>query len=291
MSIYAASAPLATPGFWLTGAERAAMLAGLAIALGGLAGRAVARQYSGRRPAPLPTPWALRGSLLGLAASAALALTAFAGPGVATSLARPPVDLLGSHATVKIAIAETLCFGLAAVALRLRRPGLGVLPLFGVVVAEGLRSHPEGIIPAAGAFVTFCHLLPAVTWAGMLLYTLRVAVGWREYPAAMQGIVGLYARAAAWLLSVVIITGVISALILVPIGSLLTTAYGLFLVTKAAVVCVVVGLAIAGQAWLRRSARPGGGPATATKLECAGLAVIIAITGVLTVLTPPAKPF
>ncbi|MGB6454530.1 MAG: hypothetical protein WBH47_08575, partial [Streptosporangiaceae bacterium] len=67
-----AAAPFGTVALWLTGLERGVMLAGLALALGGLAGRGLARQYKGERPGPLPTPWALRGSLLGLAASVAL---------------------------------------------------------------------------------------------------------------------------------------------------------------------------------------------------------------------------
>ncbi len=97
----------------------------------------------------------------------------------------------------------------------------------------------------------------------------------------------LYATAAAWLFAIVLITGVISALVLVPLGSLLTTSYGLFLVAKAAVVCIAAGLAMAGRMWLQRPAA-GVGPALATKLEVAALAVVIAITGILTVLTPPA---
>jgi copper transport protein len=123
----------------------------------------------------------------------------------------------------------------------------------------------------------------------MLCYALRAAIAWRAYPAAAHGIVTLYATAAAWLFAVVLITGVISALVLVPLGSLLTTSYGLFLVAKAAVVCAAAGLAVAGRMWLRRPGA-GAGPALATKLEVAALAVVIAITGILTVLTPPNGP-
>ena len=75
---------------------------------------------------------------------------------------------------------------------------------------------------------------------------------------------------------------------LVPIGSLLTTAYGLFLIAKAVVVCVAAGLALAGRRWLRRHAEPGAGPALVTRLEMGALAAVLIITGILTVLTPPA---
>jgi copper transport protein len=283
----AAAVPLSTPALWLTGIERGLMLAGLAVALGGLAGRGLARQYKGERPAELPGPLALGGSLIGLAASAALIVTAVIGPGIAASLAQPPPHGLRSGGTAEIAAIEAVLFALSAIAVRLRRSGLAAVLLSGVVLAEGVRSHPEGVIPVAGAFVTYCHLFPAVLWAGMLLYAVRAALAWRNYPVAAQGIIRLYAIAAAWLFAVVVITGVISALVLVPIGSLVTTTYGLFLIAKAAVVCVAAVLALAGRQWLRRHAEPDAGPALVTRLELGALASVLILTGILTVLTPP----
>ena len=50
------------------------LLCALAGAIGGIAGRALARGQAGPGPAPLPGPWALRASLLGLVASAGLAI-------------------------------------------------------------------------------------------------------------------------------------------------------------------------------------------------------------------------
>lgn len=285
-----AGVPLSSAGLWLTGLERGALLAGLSLALGGLAGRGLARQYKGTGPAPLPLPWALRGSLLGLVAAAALAVTAAADHGLAARLAVPPVAGLGSGATLSIAIAELACFALAAALLRLRKPGASVLPLLGVALAEALRAHPEGMITAAGAALTLCHLIPAVLWAGMLVYTLRAATAWRADPAAMRGLVRLYANAVAWLFAVVVLTGILSALLLVPIGSLLTTTYGVILVIKAALVATAGGLAIAGRVWLRAATEPDAGPARATRAEAVVLAVVLLVTGVLTVLTPPAKP-
>jgi len=281
--------PLSTPALWLTGLARGLLFAGLAMALGGLAGRGLSRQYKGVRPGPLPGPWALRGSLGGLAASAALLITALIGPGLATELARPAPPGLRSGGTAEIAAVEVACFALAAILLRLRRSGLGALMLSGVVVAEGIRSHPEGVIPVAGAFVTYCHVFPAVLWAGMLLYALRAAIAWRADPVAAHGIIRLYATAAGWLFSIVIVTGVISALVLVPLGSLLTTAYGRFLIAKAVLVAIAAGLAFAGRMWLRRHPEASAGPALATKLEMVALAAVLAITGILTVIAPPAR--
>jgi len=285
----AASVPLTTPDLWLTGVERGLMLAGLSLALGGLAGRGLARHYRGFRPGPPPGPWAVRGSLAGAAASGALLVTALIGPGLAAQLARPNPEGLTSGGTAEIAAVELVLFTLAAILARLKRSGAAAALLCGVVVAEGIRSHPEGVVPAAGAFVTYCHVFPAVLWAGMLCYAVRAGIAWRAHPAAAQGIIRLYATAAAWLFALVLITGVISALILVPLGSLFTTAYGLFLVAKAVVVGVAAGAAVASRMWLRRQPASQSGPARATRLEVAALAVVIAITGILTVLTPPAK--
>lgn len=265
------------------------MLAGLAVALGGLAGRGLARQYKGTAPAPLPTPWALRSALLGAAATAVLTGVIFAAGGLLTLSAHPAVAPLLSTGQGELTAAECVAFLLAAAALRLRQPGLSVLPLLGVIVAEAIRAHPEGIVPVGGALLTICHVLPAVMWAGMLLYTLRAAVAWRRDPVAMRGLIRLYANAAFWLFAVVVVTGVVTVLVLVPLGDLFSTAYGIVVIVKAALVATVAGLAIGGRVWFGHDPA-GGGPAKATLRECGVLAVVLAITAVLTVLTPPNAP-
>ena len=290
MITISATVPYATPALWVTGLERGLMLAGLVVALGGLAGRGLARQYRGERPGPLPGPWAVRGSLLGLAAGAALLVTALAGPGVAAQLASPPAAGLRSGGTAVIAAVEVDLFALAGVLARQRRPGWSAVMLSAVILAEGIRSHPEGIVPVGGAMLAYCHVTPAVLWAGLLAYALRTGIAWRHHPAAVRGIIRLYATAAAWLFGMVLVSGIISALVLVPLGSLLTTAYGLFLVAKVVVVAAAAGFAVAGRRWLRRQPVPAAGPSQVTRLELAGLAVVLAITGILTVLTPPARP-
>jgi copper transport protein len=284
----AVSARLSMPVVWETAAARWLLFSGLSVALGGLAGRGLARQYKGTFPAPLPAPWALRASLAGAAASAWLALVATGGANIAAGLVHLP--RLASTTAGTIAGVELALFVIAAAALRLRQPGLSVLPLLGVVAAEGVRAHPESIVPVAGALITYCHLLPAAIWAGMLFYTLRAAISWRYHPAEMRGLMRLYGTAAAWLFTIVVVTGVISALVLVPLGSLLTTTYGRVLIVKAVLVAVAAGLAVAGRVWLHRQPQPGAGPAMATRVECGMIAAVLAVAGLLTALTPPATP-
>jgi copper transport protein len=284
------AASLGNPVLWVTGVERGLLIIGLSVALGGIAGRGLAKNYKGTHPGPLPDPWVIPGCLLGLAASAALIITALADPRLAADLAQPPVMGFRSAATLIIAIVEFACFGLIAALERLGKPRGTVQLLLVVVLAESLRAHPEGLLPLAGALLTICHLLPAVLWVGMLAYVLRTAFAWRGDPSAAQALIRLYGNAAAWLFSVVVLTGIASALLLVPLRSLLTTEYGIFLLVKSALVVVVAVLAIAGRAALNRGiAADSTGPARITKAELATLAVVLIVTGLLTAITPPAR--
>jgi copper transport protein len=281
---------LATPGLWVTGLERGLLFIGLSVSLGELAGRGLARNYKGTKPAPLPEPLVVPGSILGLVAAAALIVTALIDPHLAANLAQPPVAGPRSAATLIIGIVEFACFGLVILLERLGRSRATVQLLLVIVLAESMRAHPEGLIPMAGALLTICHLLPAALWVGMLTYVLRTAVAWRSEPPAARALIKLYGNAAAWLFAVVVLTGLASALLLVPLHSLLTTSYGWFLIVKSALVAVVAGLALAGRIALSRgTVADGNGPARVTKLELATLVVVLLVTGLLTVITPPAK--
>lgn len=279
---------LSSPGVWVLAALRWLLFAGLSGALGGLAGRGLSRQYKGDTPGPLPMPWALRSSLLGLAAAVGLVVVAAGGGSLAAGLLHPSVHRLSSATPGVIAMAEVAAFAAAAALLRLRQAGLSVLPLLAVVAAEGVRAHPEGVIPVGGALLTYAHLLPAAMWTGMLLYVLRTAIAWRADPSAMTGLVRLYGNAAAWLFVIVVGTGLVSALVLVPLGALLTTAYGVVVIIKAVLVAIIAVLAITGRVWLRRRPAAGTGPSRATRVECGVLVAVLAVTGLLTALTPPA---
>lgn len=282
---------IGTGAFWVTGLLRAMMLGGLAVALGGLAGRGVARQYKGERPGPLPPTWALHGSVVGLAASLGLLLTASFGPELAIELARPKPVGLPANSTAVIAIFQAGFFALAILSFRLRVTGVAVVGLLGAVAAEGVRDHPEGVVPVAGAALSYLHILPALTWVGMLAYALRTAAAWRTQPTAVREIMRLYGNAAAWLLVVAVATGVLTAVVLVPVHDLFRTTYGWFVVAKAVLVTFTVGLAVVGRVWLSRSPdSKSPNPPRATRVELAALATVLIVAGLLTVLTPPAKP-
>ena len=290
-----AAAPESSPGQWPTAVLRWLLFAGLAVALGGIAGRALALWFrSGVRSTltaaarvPLPGPWALRGALVGTVASAGLALLDVGGGSLAAGLGHFSVPRLLSGSAGVITAVEFAAFAAAAVLARLRRPRWAVLPLLVVVAAEGLRAHPENVVPAGGAVLTWAHLLAAALWAGMLLYVARAALAWRSDPSAVHGLVRAYARVAAWLFALAVATGVIEALLLVPLPDLFATDYGRTLAVKAALVAAVAGLAVGGRLWLRRKPAPGAGPGRVTRAESAALAVVLAAAAVLTTFAAP----
>jgi copper transport protein len=290
LSSAAASAQPSTPGQWPLAVARWFLFAGLAAALGGLAGRALAGLYRKAPPVPLPSPWALRGSLLGVAAGVVLAILQLGGGSLTAGLGDPSVPKLLSSTPGAVAFAEVVSFAVAAVLLRLRRPAWAAAALLAVVAAEGIRAHPESIVPVGGALLTWAHLLSVALWAGMLLYVVRAAIAWRAHPDAVRALVGLYSRAAAWLFALVVVTGVVSALVLVPLGSLFTTDYGRVLIVKAVLVAIAAALALAGRRWLRRPPGTGAGPALATRIEAGVLVLVLAVAGLLVAMPPPNEP-
>src|SRR6202043_1680367 len=124
----ASQVALTSPGAWVVALLRWLLFAGLSGALGGLAGRGLSRQDKGAAAGPLPPPWALRSSLLGLIAAVGLAVAAAGDGSVAAGLAHPLAHRLSSSSSGVIAIIEVAGFAAAAALLRLRLAGLSVVP-------------------------------------------------------------------------------------------------------------------------------------------------------------------
>lgn len=145
---------MSSPELWVVALLRWLLLCALAGAIGGIAGRALARGQAAPAPAALPGPGARRASLLGLAASAGLAIEILGDNRLAAALTHPSLSRLLHTGDGVIAVVELASFAVAALLLRLRRPGLSVVPLLAVVGAEGVRAHPDGIVPVGGAVLT-----------------------------------------------------------------------------------------------------------------------------------------
>ena len=228
-------------------------------------------------PARRPRSWALPAALVGCVA--ALGLTALViGDGSLRSVfdTRPGI----------LSLIEAAGFALAAVTVLVRRRIWALVPLGAVVIAEALRAHPQAEQAVAGPVLTFIHLTAAALWLGALVQVLRTMANWRGERAASRALLSAYARLAAWLFAAVVTTGVIAALLLVPLDNVFTTAYGQVLLAKIALVGGAAALAYLARRRLHGA--PGRLPYRPARLEVFALVVVLAVSATLTVLRAPA---
>lgn len=247
-----------------TAVLRWALFAALAVALGGIAGQALTGRLRrlaadvGARPLPPGVGLPLRAASL-VGAGAALALTVHALDG--SSWAAGAADLLSFRALTgpgsRLPALEVVLFGASAVVLAL--PGkarrISAVPLLAVALVEGLRGHLHQQDGIGGALLIAGHVALAAAWTGALIVVLRTAAAWRQAGrgnAAWQ-LVGLYSRSALVAYLLVVGTGTLAAVLILPTpGSLVTTGYGQVLGVKLLIVAVVTGLALHSRRRLRR---------------------------------------
>ncbi|MBK3570955.1 copper resistance protein CopC/CopD [Streptomyces sp. MBT62] len=228
-------------------------------------------------PPRRPRPWSLPAALVGCAA--ALTLTALV---VGDGSVRSAIDTRPGV----LSLIETAGFALAAVAVVERRRAWAIVPLAAVVLAEALRAHPQAEQAVAGPVLTFIHLAAAALWTGTLVQVLRTVGAWWGERTAARALMLAYARLAAWLFAAVVTTGVIAALLLVPLDDLFTTAYGQVLLAKTGAVALVAALAYLARHRLRRTTSRL--PRRPARLEASVLAVVLVLSATLTVLRAPA---
>lgn len=276
---------------------RALLFLGLALALGGL--HLTWRVDAATGGLPGVQPLVRAGSLLGVAGAAGL----LAALGPLSQLS----DRAATAGVTRLLLAEALLFLIALATAR--RPAGGAVAggcLLGVVVLEGIRAHPSEISGAAGAALTGVHLLAGALWLGGLVHTLRLAVAWRAKRLAVRIAVTTYARSAVALLAVVVITGTVSAVLLLPSRADWTaTTYGRVLLLKLALVVVVGAAAVLGRVRLglpspdagpvgksEPASSPAPGPVRAllgraATVEAGLLAAVVVVAAAVTSVTPP----
>ncbi|MFB8128735.1 copper resistance CopC/CopD family protein [Streptomyces mirabilis] len=229
-------------------------------------------------PSRRPRSWALPAALVGCAA--ALGLTALV---IGDGSLRSSIDTRPGV----LSLIEVAGFALAAVAVAVRRlRAWAAIPLAAVVVAEALRAHPQAEQAVAGPVLTFVHLAAAALWVGALVQVLRTMMAWRGERSASRKLLLAYARLAAWLFAAVVTTGVIAALLLVPLDDAFTTAYGQVLLVKIGAVALVATLAYTARRRLHRTT--GRLPYHPVRLEASVLAVVLALSATLTIMRAPA---
>lgn len=268
------------PTDWPSAGIRWLLLAGFAVAFGGIIGqRLIARVRRNDDSLPKVRSWAPAGASLGLVATAAAAAALILDVGASA---------LWDSTPGRVILADAVGFGVALVLLVARRPVWALLPLVAVALSEGFGSHSEVELPGVGALLTATHLAAAGLWTGALLQIGRAAVRWRSTRPAVRRLLLVYARMAAWLFVLVALTGLTMALLLVPIPALTGTGYGRSLLVKLALVALVAVLALVGR-WTLRTGRIRRVTSTA-RVEAATLVVVLAATATL-VSTPTPGSF
>jgi len=233
------------------------LFAGLVLALGGWVGDRLAHRAASRSGAEVPyvTPPVVLGAVLGVVAAVGL-LVHLAGLG--SLLAGVPAvfsDGLPPKPAARIVLTELVLLAAAAVLASVTARRWAALALGGVVAAEGLRNHLSARAGLLGAALMVVHLGAVSGWLGGLVHVLRTARAWRGQGGLIRRLVAAYARLAFWLFLVVVGTGTVASLLLVPsLRDLVATGYGRVLLAKIALVVPAAGLALAARRLL-----PGAG--------------------------------
>ncbi|MEC3974426.1 copper resistance CopC/CopD family protein [Amycolatopsis sp. H20-H5] len=267
---------------WGEAALRWLLFTGLALALGGVLGERLTASARAENPRlPVLRSWVPPGVLVGLGGAAGLAILLIADTSTPTALWQGRVGPLLIAETLGL----TVAFGLSVVRSGRWRPWT-VVPLVVVVLAEGWRSHANVTTPGFGALLTGVHLAAVAVWVGALTHVARAILVWRGERPAVRWVLAGYLRLAAWMFALVVTTGVISALLLVPLSALLSTTYGQILLIKLGLVALATSLALTARLALRRRDLPDR-VRLLTRIESVVLIGVLAISAVL-VSTPPA---
>jgi copper transport protein len=261
---------------WGTAALRWLLLAGLAVAIGTLIAQRATVTAREEQPAlPALRSWAPAGVALALGAVVGLLIQRVVDVGnlAAAWQGRAGIVLL-VQGTGLLAAAATIRFGRWALP-----------PLLVVVAAEGIRSHAGISHGAWGAALTGIHLAAATVWVGALVHTTRAVVAWRRAGAAVRWVLTRYMRLALWTYLLVVTAGILTALALVPLSQLFSTAYGRLLLIKVGLVVAASLTALAGRLVQRDDRRiPLLG--NVMRVEAGLLAVVLVATAIL-ISTPP----
>ncbi|MBJ8340838.1 copper resistance protein CopC/CopD [Antrihabitans sp. YC3-6] len=263
---------------WRDAVLRWLLFTGVAVSLGGLlAARFTSSARAENSALPTVRSWTVAGALIGLAgvAGLAFALVVYAGT----------VAALWQGRSGLVLIVEAIGFVLAITLTSIRGRTWPAAALLIVVAAEGVRSHANLAAPGWGAVLTGIHLAAAAIWVGALLHTVRAVVAWRHQRAAVRWVLAGYIALAMWTFVVVITTGAVTALLLIPIADVVTTSYGRVLLIKLGLVAVASGLAFVARLALRSGQRTDKAP-TVLRAENIVLVVVLAASAVR-VSTPP----
>jgi copper transport protein len=275
------------------------LLAGLALAGGGLAAEALLRH--GEDGADPGTQLGGRHLVAAMALALAGALATFVvtagrlhdGSAAAGLDPRTWGPALGVRAAVEDLAALGLVVNALGALVLLRDRLIALASLAGAMALVGLRSHPASAGPL-GELAVAVHVVVALLWSGGLAHLVAL-LGRRHaslWTAEMASVIRRYARAALLSVLVILLTGGAVALTqLASPAQLLTTGYGRLLALKLGLVAGTLLMATLGR-WrgLRRGAIDPLAVRRAARAELGGLVLVLLVTAALANTAPPAPP-
>lgn len=283
-----ATGSTATAGQPATALLRWLVFAALALLLGAAVVRRILRRHPSLPPDAGWRFWTCAAGALGAVASLGLAAIIARSGSLGAGLTHPDLGLLNSTPG-RVPLLEAAAFTLAAVTPpRLLR--YSWVAMLAVIAGEGVRAHPGNYAHGWGVLLTVIHLTAAAVWVGALAHVIRLVFRWRARPGRGWVLLASYARLAGWLFAAALVTGTLSALVVVPARELLVSGYGQILLAKIALVVVAAALALAARIRLRRritGAGDTGFPMRTMRVEASLLAVVLAVTAILTTVAPP----
>lgn len=283
-----------TPGLVAAATFRWLVFTGLAVALGGLVGgrlvRSQVNRAIGRSVLKAPPPWVVSGSLTGLLGAVGLAIHQLGGGSLVAGLQNlDPLELASSGPGRMLAL-ELFGFALAAVAGTRVRGVPAVFALAIVVAAEAGRNHVYAKAGAVGWLLVALHLAAAAVWVGALVHVCRTAFGWRNAAGEARALFVSYGLVAGVLYAVVVTSGTVNALIVLPsLAAVTDTPYGWTLLAKLVLFAAISGTAYLARRRLLSQRRLGRGLGITALVsgERAALAVLLVVTAVLASMAPP----
>lgn len=285
---------------WLAAVVGWLFLLGLALATGGLMSeliiwRPLARGQLWAAPRQLILPPLLLALAGGL--GLLLLLAGSLDPHGATTAFTPPAWMLALHTRAGITLALALFFvlyALAALPLRPARAGALVALLAGSG-ATALRTHPAATTGWWAAPAIVLHVVLALLWTGMLAQLVLVV--WRHRGTvprqALLAAVRRYADLALWSVSLILVSGLVTALVeLSAPGQLVTTPYGRVLLIKGALVLIAVCFALTGRVVLSddESGAALSRLRVVTRPEALTAIAVLALASLLSNIAPPYAP-
>ncbi|MEU2004613.1 copper resistance protein CopC [Rhodococcus sp. NPDC019627] len=263
---------------WTDAALRWLLFLGLALAFGGLVAERVTTTARRENPA-LPT---VRSPV---PAGALLGLAGVLGLGAALAASTDTVSVLWQERAGLVLLTEAAGLVLAAALAFAGRRGWAAAPLILVIAAEGVRSHANIAAPGWGGALTAIHLAAAAIWVGALLHTARAVLAWWSERAAVRWVLAGYTRLAVWTFLVVVATGTATALQLIPVSALLSTAYGQVLVVKLVLVAAASAVALTAR-WGMRTPERLPSVRNRVRAESVLLVAVLAASAALVSTTP-----